>query len=121
VSIIADEPVIGWMPVNIYGSTIVKEYDTIYAPIEIEWDLAGRTGRLRVGEVIEASLQPIRNPVTGKPHRALIKLPEGFEFREAEMASGSLKSRGDIALDQKDSYGVMWYAAYGPRGIIDLT
>lgn len=105
---------------NIYGSTIVKEHDTIYAPIEFEWDLGARTGRLRIPNAIEASLQPIRNPVTGKPHRALIKLPEGFEYREAEMASGQAKSSGDIALELDGTYGALWYAAYGPFGIIDL-
>ncbi len=30
---------------------------------------------------LEMSLEPIRNPVTGKPHRAQIRLPEGAELR----------------------------------------
>jgi hypothetical protein len=29
--------------------------------------------------IVEARLEPIRNPVTGKVHRAIIEIPEGFE------------------------------------------
>ena len=43
---------------------------------------------------LEASVEPIRNPVTGKAHRAVIRLPKGFEFREAEMGSSAIRSTG---------------------------
>jgi hypothetical protein len=44
--------------------------------------------------------EPIRNPVTGAPHRARVVLPHGFEYTEAEFASSTTKtSGGPIALD----------------------
>ena len=104
---------------NIYGSTIDEELDPIFASIQFEWDLEARTGRMAVSNVFEASLEPIRNSVTGSPHRALIKLPEGFEFREAEMASSTFWSTGAIAQNHKDCYGFLTYAAFGPYGVIE--
>jgi hypothetical protein len=104
---------------NIYGATIAKEYDPIYAPIEFEWDIEGRTGRLHVPGVMELALEPIRNPVTGAPHRAAIRLPEGFEFREAEAASATFAGSGDIAFRQQGRHGVFWYVAYGPYGVVE--
>ncbi|MFQ5913890.1 MAG: DUF1326 domain-containing protein [Nitrospinota bacterium] len=104
---------------NIYGSTVDREFDPVFARIEFEWDLEGRTGRMAVPNVLEASLESIRNPVTGAPHRALIKLPEGFEFREAEMASSTFWSAGAITQNHKDCYGFLTYAAYGPYGVIE--
>lgn len=103
---------------NIYGSTIDEEFDPIVAKIEFEWDIKARTGRMAVSNVLDASLEPIRNPVTGAPHRALIKLPEGFEYREAEMASSTFWSSGAISLNHKNCYGLLTYATYGPYGII---
>jgi hypothetical protein len=91
---------------NIYGSTIETELDPIFAPIEFECD-------------IEARYEPIRNPVTGKAHRARIVLPEGFEFRYAEVASCDFTSTGPIAFDYKACYGSLTSVAYGPYGIID--
>ena len=73
---------------------IAKELEPIFAPIEFACDIAARTGRLVVPGVMELTIEPIRNPVTGVPHRALIRLPEGFEFREAEVGSGTFRGRG---------------------------
>jgi hypothetical protein len=37
--------------------------------------------------VFESRIEPIRNPKTGEEHRARIVLPNGFEFKEAEVAN----------------------------------
>lgn len=104
---------------NIYGSTIEEELDPIFADIAFEWDIERRTGRFAVAGVCDVSVEPIRNPVTGKPHRAVIGLPEGFEFREGEMASATLAGTGEIKFDHTGRYGVLSRVAYGPYGIID--
>ncbi len=67
---------------------------------------------------LEFSAEPIRNPVTGKPHFAQIRLPDGFEFREAEMASARFRGFKDWTFAHSNCYGVMWHAAYGPQGVI---
>jgi hypothetical protein len=104
---------------NIYGATMEKEYDPIFAAIEFEWDRERRIGRVSVPGVVEVSLAPIQNPVTGKEHRAIILLPEGFEFRDCDMASSTFKGMGDIVYDYAGRYGQFWYAAYGPYGLIE--
>ena len=105
---------------NIYGSTFETELDLIYAPIEFAFDLAKRTGHLRVPGVLEMRLEPIRNPVTGAEHPAQIRLPMGFEFREAEMASGAFTATGpELEFDNKDCYGFLTNVGYGPYGIVD--
>ena len=40
----------------------------------------GKKARTKVSKVLllEAWLEPIRNPVTGKFHRAIIEIPDGF-------------------------------------------
>ncbi|PWT80713.1 MAG: hypothetical protein C5B58_11075, partial [Acidobacteria bacterium] len=32
-------------------------------------------------------VEPIKNPATGEEHRARIALPNGFEYKEAEMGN----------------------------------
>ena len=104
---------------NIYGSTIEKEYEPIVADIQFAWNEVERTAHIAVAGVFEARFEPIRNPVTGLPHRALIRLPEGFEFREAEVVSADLVGIKSIAFNHKKRYGALARVAYGPYGIID--
>ena len=96
-----------------------SERDTVIAYIDFFCDLENRTGHVRVPGHLELRLEPIKNPVTGKPHWAVIRLPEGFEYREAEMASGSFQGHKDWDFEHSNCYGAMWYAAYGPYGILE--
>ncbi len=72
-----------------------------------------------VSGVLEAEVEPIENPVTGAPHFMSMHLYDGFEFREAEMASATFWSKGE--LEQKDSkrYAAISYVTYGPYGVIE--
>lgn len=65
-------------------------------------------GQLIVDEhASEAHGEPIRNPVTGDPHRARVTLPHGFEYHEAEYASSrtATQSESPIALDWTNTHG----------------
>ncbi len=102
----------------IYASTIEHEPDPLFADIEFEWDLEGRRGRFVVTDVMGADVEPIRNPVTGKPHFIAIHPHDGFEFREAEMASANFWSKGDLEQRYSNRFAAITHATYGPYGII---
>ncbi|MDQ3888904.1 MAG: DUF1326 domain-containing protein, partial [Thermoproteota archaeon] len=46
----------------------------------------------------EAWLEPMTNPVTGKVHRAIIELPEGFEATRMDMSSTKAVMANDALL-----------------------
>jgi hypothetical protein len=100
---------------SIYGSTIEKEFDPVFTTIEFRCDIDARTGGFAVPGHLELSIEPIRNPVTGQPHRAQIRLPEGFEFREAEMASGTFTGTGEIRFENARCYARRLWPIRGHR------
>ncbi len=83
---------------NVFAPTFAKMHDPVFAPIEFDFDLDKRKGRVRIAGVIDTDVEPIRNPVTGQEHRVRVQLPNGFEFREAEFASGETSAKGAINL-----------------------
>jgi hypothetical protein len=104
---------------NIYGATIETEYDPIFTQIDMTWDLENLTGRLAVDGVLEAKLEPIRNPVTGAVHRAILKLPDGFELREAVNVSGDYWAKSTLPMNGRKRFAYLTYASYGPYGVIE--
>jgi hypothetical protein len=72
---------------EIFASVCPNRLETIYAPIEFELDRAGRRATMRVPGIAETHVQPIKNPVTGEEHTVRIGLPNGFEFKEADIAN----------------------------------
>lgn len=89
----------------VYAAMCPKKLAPLFKPIEFTVNVQGRRARLIVPGVVETVGEPIRNPVTGLEHRARIDLPHGFEYRLAEIGSGTTTATGDIRLDLKNSYG----------------
>lgn len=86
----------------VFSAMCETKHEVLYAPIELEWDKEARTGHARVGDIFDVEVGPIPNIVTGEPHRISIQLPHGFEFRQAEMASGKARTKGgeiSVAFD----------------------
>jgi hypothetical protein len=92
---------------EIFASVIPNVRDPITAPIEFETDRESRIARVKVGNLGQTRVEPIRNPVDGSEHRVRIELPGGFEYRIAEVANTvSLQTKGDdpLALDLENTY-----------------
>ena len=85
---------IAWV-INAMTST---RHETLYKSISFEADIENRTAKVMVDDVFEMNVEPIKNPVSGQPHRARIDIPSGFEYTMAEMASGIVKTQGTIDL-----------------------
>ncbi len=76
-----------------------------YGKIDFEVDVDRRVARLEVAGVVSSKGEPIRNIVSGAEHRVRIDFPQSFEFKQAEIGSGTSKISGPLAMELKDSYG----------------
>jgi hypothetical protein len=94
----------GAVMLQIYRTMCVTVHEPLFRPIEFEVDVEARTARLAVPGIVQTTLQPIRNKVTGALHRARIDLPFGKEFSLAEVASGTTHATGKIPLRFADSH-----------------
>ncbi|HYZ50221.1 MAG TPA: DUF1326 domain-containing protein [Nitrososphaeraceae archaeon] len=96
----------GGGPFALYASTI----DDFQEPKRANVKFQAKDIRSYVkvgGNIAEALLEPIRNPVTGKVHRAIIEIPEAFESNRMEQASTKklLADDGYIVLRYEGTYG----------------
>jgi len=91
---------------EIFATVTAQVSEPIFVPIRFESDQETRIGRLEVPGLGAFKAEPIRNPVTGEEHRARIDLPNGFEFKLAEVAN-CLEGRakiGDKVIFNQNSY-----------------
>lgn len=97
-----------------HGGTIFEVFSAVAphrpAPIiqriSVTSDRASRTAECSLPGLVEYRAAPIRNPVTGEEHRAIIRLPGGFEYEEAEVGNSvQLKvNAGPVQFEHHDSY-----------------
>jgi hypothetical protein len=72
---------------EIFAAVAPTALEPVVAPIALRIDRERGRGTLEIPGIGESRVEPIRNVVTGEEHRAKIVLPDGFEFREAEMSN----------------------------------
>lgn len=103
---------------NVFAGTISEMHEPQFVAIELAVDVDGRQARVRIPEVLEASGEPIRNPVSDEAQRVRLVLPDGFEFNEAEMASGSYQTQGPIHIQAQHSHGHFAHLHFTGRGVV---
>lgn len=102
---------------NVFAGTLTKMHDPVLCPIDFSCDVEGRRASVRIGDLAEASGEPIINPVSGEEHRARIELPNGFEYAVAEIASGRTRTRSAIELELDNSHAHLSHLDIGPQGV----
>jgi hypothetical protein len=102
---------------HILSLICTKVLDPVFAPISVAFDMDRRTARVSIPGVLETETQPIRNPVTGAPHRIQVNMPEGFEHRLAEIASARIDSTAGIRFSVPEGHSSLARVEHTPAGV----
>ena len=81
--------------------------EPLFAPITFNVDREKRRATVRIPGIGETNIEPIKNPATGEEHKARIVLPNGFEFKEAEMGNTvhcRVSAGEKLTFELKNSY-----------------
>ena len=95
---------------EIFASIIPNMREPVVAPIEIEVDREARVASVRVGDLGESEIKPIVSPATGEEHRVRIDLPNGFEYKQAEIGNtikATAKADDPLSFTLENSYAQM--------------
>jgi len=103
---------------QVFSTTVTRVLPTVSAPITFDCDVDARTARLSVPGIVEGTVSPIRNPVTGAAHSVRITLPRGFEYTTAEVASGRATADGPIPLDFTDTHAHLARIHWSTNGVV---
>ena len=104
----------------VLGAMCPTKLEPLVRPIDLAIDVEARRGHFRVAGIVETVAEPIRNPVTGAEHRVRIDLPHGFEYRIAEIASGTTRATAAIALPGlENTHGHFTHIHLSNKGVVD--
>ena len=102
----------------VYAAMTTTVLPTLAKPIDMSIDIENRRASVRVPGVVDETVGPLLNAVTGQPHRARMTLPVGFEFTDAEVASGKSKVTGEIPLDFSETHAHLARVHWSTHGVV---
>ena len=85
---------------EILASIVTTVHGPHFVPIQWEFDKAARKARVSVDGTVQTESAPLTIPATDDEQRVIVQLPNGFEYKESEVAQAkSLRSTGEIKFD----------------------
>jgi hypothetical protein len=93
-------------------------HEPVFVPIEFEFDLETRSGRVKAGNVAETVVETLRGIDPPDPYRVIVKIPDGMEYtgedESAETAqSKTIKANGAIKFELTDVHSSMAFVRHG--------
>ena len=99
---------------EIFSAVCPHVQEPVSAPIEFEFDIESRSGRIKAGDLIESTVETLRGIDPPDPYQVLVRIPGGFEYtgenHEAETAlSKTLKvsAGGKLEYEHTDTHSSM--------------
>ena len=107
----------GMVMLQIYRAMCPTVHEPLVRLIDLTIDVEDRMARLIVQGLIDTTVEPILNPVTGQEARARIDLPFGREFNLAEVASGTTTATGSVPLNFSKSHAHLVHNTITSAGV----
>ena len=102
----------------VYASTIETMHEPVFTDIDLDLDIDGRRGKMRIENYVEMTGEPLRNKVSGEETRAQIVLPAGFEYEVADIGSASSRTTGPMSIELIDTYGQFANIHLNSHGVV---
>jgi hypothetical protein len=101
-------------------ATVIPNLKGIYyVPIEWQFDMAKRVARISVPGYGETTTAPLMIIPTGEEQRVIVRMPNGFEYKEMEVAQAvTLKSTGGIEFDWKRTHSSLAHVVRTDKGLL---
>jgi hypothetical protein len=96
---------------------------TVHGPhfVKINWefDKAKRRARVVIPGFMETTSEPLTVPPTGDEQRVIVRMPNGFEYTEMEVAQTAiLKGTGEIKYDWQKTHSSLAEVEHTPAGLV---
>jgi len=103
---------------EILASVVSEVKGVHFLPIHFEFDKAARRAHLTVPGFVETVSQPLTVPATGEEQRVIVCMPNGFEYKEMEVAQTAvLRSHGAIRFDWQGTHSSLAEVTHTHQGL----
>lgn len=103
---------------TIVKAIVSKLEEPQFVPIDFEFDLKRRRARMAVRGAFETVTEPVKSPVTGEEHHVQVCLPDGFEYKVAEIGNAAvMRSTGAIKFNWPNGHSSLAQVEHTPAGL----
>jgi hypothetical protein len=104
---------------EVLASIVTTIHEPQFVPIQFEFDKKKRRARVSVAGFLETVSEPLRIPVTNDEQHVTVRMPNGMEYKEMEVAATAvLKGTGAIKFDHKNTHSSLADVEHTHAGLV---
>ena len=104
---------------EILASIITTMHEPQFVPIHFEFDKKARRARVSIPGFLETASEPLKVPATGNEQRVRVCMPDGFEYKEMEVAQTAvLRGTGRIKFNHHGTHSSLADVEHTPEGVV---
>lgn len=104
---------------EIVAAVAPKHAGTHFVSIEWQFNKERRRAQISIPGFVETTTEPLKIIPTGEDQRVIVKMPNGFEYKEMEVAQATtLKSTGAIKFNWKGTHSSLAHVEQTDKGLV---
>lgn len=104
---------------EILSTIVTTVHEPQFLPITFEFDKVKRRARVAVPGYLDTRSEPLRVPATGDEQRVIVCLPDGFEYKEMEVACATeLTGSGTIRFNHRNTHSSLADVEHTSSGLV---
>lgn len=106
---------------EILSQIITTIHGPHFVPINWEFDYKNRRAHLSIPGFVDTRTESLTVPATGDLQRVIVRLPDGFEYKEMEVGQAvSLQATGEIKFDWSRTHSSLAFVQHTDKGLVAL-
>ncbi|TMB79590.1 MAG: DUF1326 domain-containing protein [Chloroflexi bacterium] len=104
---------------EILKSIVTTMHGPHFVKIDMQFDKAKRRAKLSIPGFVETTSGPLVVPPTGEEQRVIVNMPNGFEYKEMEVAfATTLKSTGAVKFNWQKTHSSLAEIEHTQDGLV---
>ncbi|HXG36453.1 MAG TPA: DUF1326 domain-containing protein [Dehalococcoidia bacterium] len=104
---------------EILSSVVSTVHGPHFVPIQFEFDKESRKAKVSIPGFLETVSEPLKVPPTNEEQRVIVRMPNGFEYKEMEVASAAhLHASGAVKFDYHETHSSLAEVEHTHQGLV---
>jgi len=103
---------------EVLASIVTTVHEPQFVPIQWQFDKPRRTARLHIPGFLTTDVSPLIVPADGSQQRVIVRMPDGMEYKEFEVAQATLQGIGAIKFNYAGRHSSLAEVTHSDQGLL---
>ena len=103
---------------EVLSAIVTTVHEPQFVPIDWRFDKPRRTARVYIPGFLSTDVSPLTVPADGSQQRVIVRMPDGMEYKEFEVAQANLEGTGAVKFKHSGRHSSLAEVTHSDHGLL---